>query len=176
MRPRLRLIAVLVALTGAVSAVPAWALAANTLVIGVADHATVGARLRVTFSGHDNSPPNVRGTFLAAVLEPPASAGGSRCRSDLATTEQNHPASKEIFFQKLLDTRHTGTYGVSRLMPPLDAPGRWTVCAWQFNNDGRTNTIKSASHAQASITVVPRPTMRSARRVAQGRAAQDVVL
>jgi hypothetical protein len=138
----------------AMSAVSAWALPGNSVTIRVARQATVGKRFAVAFSGHDSSPSNARGTFVAAVLEPPLNHGGSRCRSDLGTTEQNHPASKELFFQRLLDTHHTGHYSVKRLMPAFTVPGQWTVCAWQFNNEGRTSTIRPASHAQVHISVI----------------------
>jgi hypothetical protein len=138
----------------AVSVASAWAMASNSVTIRAARHATVGKRVTVVFSGHDSSPPNARGTFVAAVLEPPLKHGGSRCRNDLGTTEQNHPASKELFFQRLLDTHHTGHYSVKRLMPAFSVPGQWTVCAWQFNNDGRTSTIRPASRAQVHISVV----------------------
>lgn len=131
----------------------AWGAAGNTLVIGVHHRSEVGQRLRVTFRGADTSPPNVVGTFVAAVLEPPLAHRGSRCRHDLGSTEQNHPASKELFFQKLLDQRHTGRYSVSRLMPAFTVPGRWTICAWQFNNDGQTSTDIPASSAQVHIQV-----------------------
>jgi hypothetical protein len=59
-----------------------------------------------------------------------------------------------LFFQKRLDRHHTGLYRVKKLMPAFNVPGRWTVCAWQFNNDGRTSTISPASHAQVHIAVV----------------------
>lgn len=151
---RLKRIAAIAVLAGSILAAPAWALTGNSIFIHVARHAKVGQHLVVTFLGRDNSPPNVVGTFVAAVLEPPLKDGGSRCRGDLGTTEQNHPASKELFFQKLLDTHHTGHYSVKKRMPAFTAPGRWTVCAWQFNNDGRTNTDLPASHMQAHVTVV----------------------
>jgi hypothetical protein len=150
----LKRIAAIGLLAGSIGATSAWAAAGNSISIRVARHASVGQRLVVTFSGRDTSPPNVVGTFVAAVLEPPLTDGGSRCRGDLGTTEQNHPASKELFFQKLLDTHHTGHYSVKERMPRFSARGRWTVCAWQFNNDGRTSTDVPASHAQVHIMVV----------------------
>jgi hypothetical protein len=151
---KLKRIAAIAVLAGSIISAPAWARTGNSISIHVARHAKVGQRLVVTFLGRDSSPPNVRGTFVAAVLEPPLRHGGSRCRGDLGTTEQNHPASKELFFQKLLDTHHTGHYSVKKRMPAFNARGRWTVCAWQFNNDGRTYTDMPASHMQAHITVV----------------------
>jgi hypothetical protein len=135
------------------SAGSALAVTANSISIGVSRHATVGQRLAVTFSGRDSSPPNIVGTFVAAVLEPPLGHGGSPCRGDLGSTEQNHPASKELFFQKRLDAHHTGHYRVSKLMPAFTVPGSWTVCAWQFNNDGITSTLVPASRSQAHIRV-----------------------
>lgn len=146
-------IAAMALLIGTLASAPAWARAGNSISIHVARHAKVGKRLVVTFSGRDTAPPNVNGTYVAAVLEPPRKDGGSRCRADLGTTEQNHPASKELFFQKLLDTHHTGHYRVKKRMPAFTAAGRWTVCAWQFNNDGSTSTDAPASHAQAHIVV-----------------------
>jgi hypothetical protein len=137
----------------ALGAGSAWALPGNNIAIRVARHASVGKRTLVIFSGRDSSPSNARGTFVAAVLEPPLINGGSRCRGDLGTTEQNHPASKELFFQKLLDTHHSGHYSVAKLMPRFSVSGQWTVCAWQFNNDGRTSTITPASHGQVHISV-----------------------
>lgn len=151
---RLKRIAALALLAGSIVCAPAWALTGNSIFIHVARRAEVGQRLVVRFVGRDSSPPNVRGTFVAAVLEPPIRDGGSRCRRDLGTTEQNHPKSKELFFQRLLDTHHTGHYSVRKRMPAFTAAGRWTVCAWQFNNDGRTSTDVPASHRQAYITVV----------------------
>jgi hypothetical protein len=135
----------------------AWAATGNSIKIGAAKHARVGQRVEVTFSGRDSSPPNVVGTFVAAVLEPPLNKGGSPCRADLGSTEQNHPASKELFFQKLLDTHHNGHYRVRMSMPAFTTAGRWTVCAWQFNNDGVTNTSKPASDSQAHIQVTRKP-------------------
>lgn len=152
----LRRIAGIAVLAGML-ATSAWALAGNSISVHVARHAHVGQRLTVTFSGRDGSPPNVLGTFIAAVLEPPLKDGGSRCRADLATTEQNHPASKELFFQKLLDTHHTGHYSLRKRMPAFNASGRWIICAWQFNNDGKTSTGTPASHTQAQISVVQSP-------------------
>lgn len=150
----LKRIAATVVLAGSLIASPAQAVTGNSIVIHVARHARLGQRLVVTFVGRDSSPPNVRGTFVAAVLEPPLQHGGSRCRGDLGTTEQNHPASRELFFQKLLDTHHTGRYRVRTRMPAFTVPGRWMVCAWQFNNDGVTSTDVPASHTQAPITVI----------------------
>lgn len=154
---RLRRITAIAVLAGSVFVTSAWAAAGNTISIHVARHAKVGQQLNVAFSGRDTSPSNVLGTFVAAVLEPPLRDGGSRCRADLATTEQNHPASKELFFQKLLDRRHTGYYSVKKRMPAFTVAGRWTVCAWQFNNDGTTSTGTPASHSQVHITVVKSP-------------------
>lgn len=150
----LKRIAALAVLAGSLIVAPAQAVTGNSIFIHVARHARVGQRLMVTFVGRDSSPSNVVGTFVAAVLEPPLQHGGSRCRDGLGTTEQNHPASRELFFQKLLDTHHTGRYSVRKRMPAFNVPGRWTVCAWQFNNDGTTSTDVPASHAQAHITVV----------------------
>lgn len=150
---RVGLIAVLVA---AVAAPAALAEAANSVVISAAYHSRVGRHLTVTFSGRDSAPSNVNGTYLAAVLEPPLRHGGSRCKANLGDTEQNHPRSKQLFFQKLTDTHHTGHYRVSKRMPAFTWTGRWTVCAWQFNNDGSTSTDSPASHAQVHILVRPR--------------------
>jgi hypothetical protein len=150
---RLKRITAIAALVGALICAPAWALAGNSIFIHVARRARVGQRLVVSFSGRDSSPTNVRGTFVAAVLEPPLYDGGSRCRGDLGTTEQNHPRSRQIFFQRLLDTHHIGHYRVRARMPAFNRTGRWTICAWQFNNDGRTSTDVPASRAQVHITV-----------------------
>jgi hypothetical protein len=127
--------------------------ASDSLTIHVTRHARVGERLLVTFAGRDSAPSNTVGTHLAAVLEPPLGKGGSRCKQDLALTEQNHPRSKQLLFQKLLDPTHTGSYHYTLRMPRFDVSGSWTVCAWQFNNDGRTTTGTPASHASAHIVV-----------------------
>lgn len=150
----LRRMAAIALLSASVGAGTAWAAGANSITIKVAHHGVVGQRLVVTFTGHDSAPSNVVGTFVAAVLEPPLRDGGSRCRGDLGSTEQNHPASRELFFQKRLDPHHTGRYRVAKRMPRLNATGVWTVCAWQFNNDGTTSTDVPASRAQAHIRVV----------------------
>jgi hypothetical protein len=138
---------------GTVTAATAWALAGNSVAISVGANAGVGQRYWVRFSGSDSSPPNARGTYVGAVLEPPLKKGGSRCKRDLGSTEQNHPASRQLYFQKLLDTGHTGHYSVEKRMPRFTTTGTWRVCAWQFNNDGRTNTDAPASHAEAFVTV-----------------------
>lgn len=139
---------------GAFGAASAAATSTNSIHIGLPRHARVGQRLRLTFSGHDSAPSNTLGADIDALLALPRAGGPLRCRSDLALTEQNHPGGYiELARERPVDRGHRGYYTV-HLYRKLHRPGRWRICAWQYNNEGISTTSSPASHAMRTMFVL----------------------
>jgi hypothetical protein len=131
----------------------AFAAAKNSVSIQVGSKALVGDHVQIVFSGHDDAPKSGKGTLLSAVLEPPIGKGGGYCKSDLKATIKNHPRSITLLYQKHEDQTHTGSFKLKMHAPSVNATGKWRVCAWQFNDDGKSSFELPASHASARFVV-----------------------
>ena len=148
---RLTLIVVVAWLIAAASAAAAGS---DSVVITAPSHAQIQQQVRISFSGSDSAPASALGARIDALLERPASAGGTTCRSDIALTEQNHPhAYIELLLHHAVDPRHKHVFSVRIKTRRLKIIGRWLVCAWEYDNQGISSTSSPAARAVRSFTV-----------------------
>ena len=143
---------------GLIPAVAAAAAGPDRVVITAPKTAPIRQQARITFSGRDSAPASALGARIDALLERPATAGGTACRSDIALTEQNHPgAYVELLLHRAVDPGHKHVFSVRIKTPRLTIIGRWRVCAWEYDNQGISSTSHPAARAVKSITVMPAP-------------------